>query len=348
MNGQPDKVLLVTACGSSIGLEVAKSLRKAERSERIIGTEVSWWGKQLGDQFCDEVIVVPRGDESDYEATIANIMADHRVDLTFVNTDPEIEALARIRDDLPSLLTCPTGEALAACINKKRLHDDLANHDLTARTMEIATEEDLQAALADLGSPIWLRCATGPRGHGSIPIENAADGWFWIEYWARRTQSKQTWLAHEYLPGRNLNWTAVWHDGELITSCTGERLKYFLADVAVSGITGNVSHCRIVPGNASNEIAAAAVRTVFQRPHGVFSVDLREDEHGGARVTEINARQAFRPLLYSTSGSNFSSTVADLFVYGKRPKLPQFDAGEAGWEMIRGMDFEPLFRKLAE
>ena len=340
--------LLVTACGSSIGLEVAKSLRKRNGCERIIGTEVSWWGKELGEKYCDEVFVIPRGDDPRYVETISSLMTGHNVALTYVNTDPEIESLAQYRSQLPGQLTCPTGEALAACVNKKRLHDDLSGSGLTAETIAITSRDDLQSAIERLGSPVWLRCATGPRGHGSIPIENAEDGWFWIEYWARRSNSKQSWLCHEYLPGRNLNWTAVWYEGELVTSCTGERLKYFLADVAVSGITGNVSHCQIVPGMAANEVAKQAVQTVFQKPHGVFAVDLREDKDGRPLVTEINARQAFRPLLYTTSGCNFSAIIAELFLHGKRPNLPKFDAGEAGWEMIRGMDFEPLFRKSTE
>ena len=61
-----EKTILVTACGSSIGLEVLRSLDAARAnntnagSERIIGTEVSWWGTQIAEQYCDEVIRVPR------------------------------------------------------------------------------------------------------------------------------------------------------------------------------------------------------------------------------------------------------------------------------------------------
>ena len=63
----PDSpTILVTACGSSIGLEVLRCLKLAHRNERIIGTEVSAWGKQLALPYCDEVIILPRGDEPAY------------------------------------------------------------------------------------------------------------------------------------------------------------------------------------------------------------------------------------------------------------------------------------------
>ena len=81
-----------------------------------------------------------------------------------------------------------------------------------------------------------------------------------------------------------------------------------------------------------------------ESPHGVYSVDLREASKGAPLVTEINARQAFRPLLYTHSGVNFSALLADLALHDKQPDLPAMNAQVAGMEIIRGMDFEPLVR----
>ena len=187
------------------------------------------------------------------------------------------------------------------------LHDRLAGYNLTAGTVVVNDRQDLQQALDTLGSPIWLRCAEGPRGRGSIVVEHVDDGVFWMDYWRRRDAADDVWLAHEYLPGRNLNWTSIWKQGELVAAACGERLKYFLSQVAVSGVTGNVSHCRLVDSSAVTPIASQAVRLADPHPHGIYAVDLREDSQGIACVTEINGRQAFRPLLYTQEASIFQT-----------------------------------------
>jgi carbamoyl-phosphate synthase large subunit len=336
--------ILVSACGSSIGLEVARSLKMAGSDQRVIGSEVSWWGKQLGERFCDEVFLLPRGDEPGYVEALEQILQDQQVQLLLVNTDTELEAIEPVHDQLQVPASFPAGEALRICLDKQLLHEKLSGEQLVARTCPVSDGSQLEQALEEVGRPGWLRCSTGPRGRGSILIESADEGAAWIDYWRRRGGDEDQWLLHQYLPGRNFNWTSIWWQGELVVSAAGERLAYFLSQVAVSGITGNVSHARTVVDERLNETASRAVRAMDAEPHGVYSVDLREASEGVPLVTEINARQAFRPLLYTHSGVNFSALLADLVVHGKRPDLPAMNAQVAGMEIIRGMDFEPLVR----
>lgn len=338
------KTVLVTACGSSIGLEVLRSLHQTDLPIRVVGTEVSWWGKQVADRYCDDVQILPHGNDPHYLKSIRNVIAEQSVDLVFINTEPELEAIVEIRDDLDVVISCPAENGLRACLSKQVLHERLAGHGLTAATMVVKEKVDLERALESLGSPLWLRCAEGPRGRGSIVVEDAADGVFWMNYWRRRDASDDVWLAHEYLPGRNLNWTSVWRSGELVAAASGERLKYFLAQVAVSGVTGNVSHCRLVDSSAITPIASKAVCLADEIPHGLYAVDLREDSQGVPKVTEINGRQAFRPLLYTKGGVNFS----EVFVKAMLWQHEYEDAPptvKVGLEMVRGMDFEPIFRE---
>jgi hypothetical protein len=370
--------LFVTACGSSIGHEVAKSLRQAGRRERIVGGEVSDWGTHLGQQYCDEVIRMPRGDEPGFVERFWEVLSDEAVQLAFVNTDAELETLAAAESKSPHFrrpvpLSAPRAEDLRLCIDKGLLHEKLRDESLVAATKIISNPRvDIAAALAAWGEPVWIRCGVGPRGRGSIPVTNTDDGVSWIDYWTRRDGRAAgdlmpgEWLVHEYLPGRNFNWTSIWCEGELVVSAAGERLGYFAAEVAVSGITGNVSHARTVCEPAINETAIRAISTALTKPHGVFSVDLREDRDGNVRVTEFNGRQAFRPLLYTRSGANFSAMLADIMTQDSSAHLsavgtsavgtsavgtsavalPQIDAAEVGWEIRRGMDHAPLFRKV--
>ena len=345
MNEQ--KTVLVTACGSSIGLEVLRSLHQANLPIRVIGTEVSWWGKQVADPYCDQVLLLPRGDAPGYLDAIRDTIAQFQAELVFVNTEPELEAIVDSRDDFKVAMSCPGENGLRACLSKQVLHDRLAGHGLTAATMVINAREDLDRALEKLGSPFWLRCAEGPRGRGSIVVEHATDGVFWMDYWRRRDAGDDVWLAHEYLPGRNFNWTSIWRHGELLAAASGERLKYFLAQVAVSGITGNVSHCQLVDSAGITPIASQAVRLADETPHGIYAVDLKEDAQGIPKITEINARQAFRPLLYTEGGINFSEVFVKAMLW-RNDYTFEPSAIKVGLEMVRGMDFEPMFREVEE
>ena len=347
----PDRsTILVTACGSSIGLEVLRCLKLAQRNERIIGTEVSAWGKQLALPYCDEVIILPRGDEPAYVNKLKHVFESENVALAFINTEPELEAIYPVRDQIQTALSCPGQFGLTACLSKQVLHDRLSQASITAKTMVVDDARDLETALQTLGAPVWLRCAVGPRGRGSIVINTADEGAFWIEYWRGQNtgDAHDVWLAHEYLPGRNLNWTSVWNNGQLVAAAAGERLKYFMAEVAISGVTGNVSRCQLINRSEIQDTAIQAVTLADDHPHGIYAVDLREDSNGKARVTEINARNAFRPLLYAAGGVNFPEIlVASLL--GTAGNV-DFSCKQVaiGLEMVRGMDFAPMFRETSD
>ncbi len=347
----PDRpTILVTACGSSIGLEVLRCLKLAHRNERIIGTEVSTWGQQLALPYCDDVIILPRGDEPEYAHKLKHVFESENVALAFINTEPELEAIYPVRDQIQTKLSCPLQFGLTACLSKQVLHDRLKSASITAKTMVVDDARDLATALQTLGTPVWLRCAVGPRGRGSIVIKTADEGAFWIDYWRRQNtgDSPDVWLAHEYLPGRNLNWTSVWNNGQLVASAAGERLKYFMAQVAISGVTGNVSHCQLIDSSEIQNTAIQAVMLADDHPQGIYAVDLREDINGKALVTEINARNAFRPLLYAAGGVNFPAILVESLLGIDGNGDFNCEQITLGLEMVRGMDFAPMFRETSD
>ena len=335
--------ILVTGCGAFTGLEVVRALRMADSKERILGTEVSWFGQRNAERECDEVTLIPRAYDPGYEEAMIELLTRSNIGLVFVNYDVELEHIAKWRNQVSVSLSCPNQASLEVCLDKGKTFDRADGHVAIPGTLTVKSEVDLELGFERYGRPLWLRCASGQSGRGSIIISEPHHAMSWIRYWQNVKDATDEWLVHEYLPGRDLNWTSLWFEGELITSVAGERLKYFLAESSVSGITGNVSHCRTIKGGAANETAEAAVRAVVGKPHGLFSVDLREDKNGVPRLTEIGVRCAFRPLLLAKAGVNFPRVLADLVLYGLLPALPRYDAATIGVEMYRGMDVEPVF-----
>ena len=100
-------------------------------------------------------------------------------------------------------------------------------------------------------------------------------------------------MTEAHLPGRDLAWSSIWYEGELVCSFTRERLEYIYPGLTPEGITGTPTIAEIVHSDEVNAMAEAAVYAVDDKPHGIFSVDLREDEHEIPRPTEINAGRGF-------------------------------------------------------
>jgi carbamoyl-phosphate synthase large subunit len=118
-----------------------------------------------------------------------------------------------------------------------------------------------------------------------------------------------------------------------------------MAAAAVSGITGNIRTGRTLHDERLNVIGAAICERLDGS--GAVSVDLREDRDGNPLVTEINARFAARPWLYTGAGANFAAAIVEL-VEGRRPQMSQFDAPQAGMLEIRQVDAEPVIIPEAE
>ena len=80
--------------------------------------------------------------------------------------------------------------------------------------------------------------------------------------------------------------------------------------------------------------------------HRIYAVDLREDSQGIACVTEINGRKAYSPFLYTQGVINFSDLFLQYMLFEDTVAAEPATV-TIGLEMVRGMDFEPLFRQPA-
>jgi carbamoyl-phosphate synthase large subunit len=130
--------------------------------------------------------------------------------------------------------------------------------------------------------------------------------------------------------------------GELIMSQGRRRLEYVIPHVSPSGITGAPAISETVCVSELNRIGEAAVRALDAKYHGVGFVDLKGDEAGNPRVTELNAgRFGTTHFFYTAAGANFPAALVQLAM-GERPQVPKRDALEAGLTWIRTLDAGPV------
>lgn len=333
-------VVLITGIGGSIGIDIARSLR-ADSSVRIIGCDASPWGLRQTASLVDVQLEVPRADRKprEYLGALAAAIAEHGVDFTFVNPDPELEALAAIEAAPPGPTSMPPIATVGISLDKARTVAAAGEVGGFPASLEVGADGDVAGAFAELGAPLWMRSAVGAGGRGSLVVETADEAEAWMRYWKRRGKD-YNWLLQEYLPGKNINWTGIYAGGRLVVATAMERLAYFLGGTTASGVSGQVSHCATVDPEAYRALCDRVVRALDAAPHGIYSVDLRHDKDDRPRVTEVNPRLAGRPWLYTNAGVNLPLVAVRA--------LTGADPGDAvgsltlGVELYRQLDVEPV------
>jgi carbamoyl-phosphate synthase large subunit len=170
-------------------------------------------------------------------------------------------------------------------------------------------------------------------------VSDLREAYHWIRLHEVRFGMFGQFMAEEYLPGRDFCWTALYHEGERVASFARERLAWLYPQMApFSGRTGTPTHSRVVHDYRVNGQGAAAVAVVDDKPHGVYCVDMREDEDGFPVPTEVNAgRFATTSSLYFPAGPNLVAAHIRL-ANGDEPGRLGDDLYPEGTELVRHVD----------
>lgn len=335
--------IFITGIGGSIGVDIARSLR-FDPSLRLIGADSSPWGLKIGERLCDDLMELPRADVDPerFQRDLDQALEATASDFVFVNPDPELEALAALARLPGRPNPIPAIRETAICLDKAVTVEQAESSEDFPRTFPIHSTEDVTRAFAELQTPIWLRATVGPGGRGSLPVSRPEEVDFWMTYWRRQGRRDQ-WVLQEYLPGRNLNWTGLFRCGELLASAAMERLRYFLGNATVSGVSGQVALCATVDPQEVEAVARRVIAGLGPEPSGLYSVDLRLAADGKAKVTEINPRLAGRPWLYTNAGVNLPLATVRAFA-GVDPG-DAIDPGglRLGLHLYRQLDVDPVF-----
>lgn len=334
--------VLVTGIGGSIGIDVARSLAR-DPDVRVVGADSNEWGRRIGRRLCADVLDLPRADRGP-KAWLDGLLAAREsagADFLFVNPDPELEALAELGEPLPPPHALPPTAVVATTLDKAATVRAAGRPHRFPQTIELSGPAELDEAFRRLTPPLWLRATVGPGGRGSLPVEDVDEARWWMTYWQRRGRADR-WVIQELLPGRNLNWTGLYVSGHLVAQASMERLAYFLGGTTVSGVSGQVSRCATVDPAACGKVSDEVVRAIDPTPHGIYSVDLRGDRDGVARVTEVNPRLAGRPWLYTEAGVNLPLAAVRALTGGPVGDAVSPGGLALGLHLHRQLDVDPV------
>lgn len=164
---------------------------------------------------------------------------------------------------------------------------------------------------------------------------------------------KSDFIAQEYLPGRDLAFDSLWHKGGLVTSYARERLEYPFTHISLSGVTGTPTVARIIHDEEVTRIGISAVKALSPRPHGFYSVDLKEDADGKPKVTEVDGKWHTTAPLWGYAFSkvkkdikyNIAHVYVEIGLNGEvKQDLPEKDLFPEGLYLIRHIDCGVLLK----
>lgn len=347
--------ILVTGAGGIGGVNFVRAIRTSETKYKIVGTDFNKYYIHFPD--VDRRYDTPRHDDPSFLGKIREIVKKEKID--FVHPHPSSEALVISKERekieaeiyLPDYRTMITGQDKLA--TQRLLEENNVN---VARTEAIISLDDIKSSFQRIGEKVWVRARHGAGGRLSLLCENWREAELWIRLWVSKGVEPEEMIMQEYLPGRNIAWDSIWFNGNLITSYSRERLEYPLKHVSPSGITGTPSVSRTVEIEEANLIGEKAVRTISKRPHGVFSVDMKENESGKLCITEVDPGKfhTTMPLwgyvAFKYLGMPWYANLADLYVRIGISKdvpndIPKYDLIPGGYYMVRNIDSGILIMK---
>jgi carbamoyl-phosphate synthase large subunit len=204
--------------------------------------------------------------------------------------------------------------------------------------------DHLNLARDAFGDTFWLRAYHGAGARGAILVSDLREAYHWIRLHEVRFGMHGSFVAEEYLPGFDLCWTGLYHEGDLVTSFHRERLEWIYPRLApFSGRTGTPTRSVIRHWPTVNRVGEQSVAAVDSKPHGVYCVDMRCDDEGVPRPTEINAgRYATTSSLWSHSGPNLVAAQIRLATGDDPGDLPRRNLYHDGRELLRHVDMDSV------
>jgi carbamoyl-phosphate synthase large subunit len=339
------KILITGACAVT-SRAIARSLNESDAlgPPTLAGSDIGANPFGFFEGLFERIYRVPRFDEPGYEEAMRHLMRTEDVDAAIVVPEHEVLFWSSAGMPVPALLPPPAIAQLA--ISKERLYRALDGTGL-APWFEIVARDLVASRVGESsrGLPLWLRDGAegSTSGRGALAVSDETEAAAWVVL----NPGVERFLLSEFLPGRNFACCLLFVEGEMLKSASYERLEYFMAKTAPSGITGNISKGRLVSVAEVDEAAERAVRHVAavsgEEVHGLFTVDLRENRKGRPLVTEINIRHTAATSAFASGGMNMAeaqvlAAIGDLDAIG--PQKGEFPPDNL---ILRDIDGVPIW-----
>jgi carbamoylphosphate synthase large subunit len=338
--------ILITGIGGPTPIGIAKSilLGRKLKNVRLIGVDSSKYAPGLyNKELFDKTYLIPHSSSDNYWSVLESIISKESIDYAFVV--PELEVLewsSRMKTGhLPCDCLIPDFEVAKILYDKFETHKRLIYYNLVPKTIKIEADK-IEDNIGDiLKIPFWVRGRSGAGAIGSFKV-NKMDG---LRMWIKLNPHINDFIVSDFLPGKNYACKILFYEGKAIRASCAERINYLLAHASPSGISGMCATGQLINKPEIVNSSIKALKIIFdsckKEPHGMFTVDYREDESGNPKITEINIRHVSFTLAFALREANFSEDTLMLYTnnssFDRSFKIYEFDDN---YTFIRGVDAE--------
>lgn len=336
------KTILLTGAGGNASQNFVKSVK----GYRVVGVDSSKY--HLETAKVDARYLIPRCDDPEYLDKLKEVCRRESVDFVHPQPDVEVEFISLHRDELPKTFL-PSHEAIVLCHNKLKCNLKMRDAGVPVpRSFLVNRVADIPELMEEFRhEKVWLRAVRGAGSRAALPVKSPRQAEEWIHYWRKnREMESKDFMLCEYLPGREFAFQSLWFDGELVTSAARQRIEYMFGNLMPSGQSSSPSVAKTVHRGDVNNIATRAVQAVDPRPHGIYCVDLKENEDGVPSVTEINIGRFFTTSdFFTTLGCNMPEMYLKLAFDDVIMPVDRYNAVPSDVFWVRGVDRQPTMVK---
>lgn len=302
------KVIITGACAVS-ARNVLRSLKMSEKFKdaTFIGWDMCSILYEVYAKDFDRLYKVPGVNDPRYNDVIKGILESEKPDAVMILPEVEVLYWAKHPFDVPHMTPAP--EFCELAISKRKLFNLLKGTGLVPVSEDLSRENAFDDSYKlPLDFPMWVRDASAgtASGKGSFKANDISE----LRAWVMINSGIDNFQISEYCPGGNYGVLCLFEHGRLLKCAIAERMEYIMAKVAVSGITGNTSKGRFLNDEHIKMQALDAIDRVCKATntvmHGVVVVDMKADEMGVAKVTEINIRYVAYNCLLASAGFNLA------------------------------------------
>ena len=341
--------ILVTGIGGLTPRSIATIIKRNHPDYKLIGIDIN--KRAVGffmEGLLDEYYVCPRCTSGEYFPWIEKLVRERNIDYAFVQPESEIVEWGDYYDKhgnypCPVFMGC---KKLSVSLKDKSIMAELLEGtEFIPKTIKVTQDNPRYVEVEkEIGFPCWIRATNGTGGLGSLKLEDVSS----YKSWLFINSNIPEFTVSEFLTGRHLANEMLYYNGEYVKGAALECAEYVMANTSPSKVTGNTAFGRFLNEDRINEFCDRCIKYLESKldvkAHGILSFDLKENNHGELKVTEVNIRHMAYTGVMAQAGFDLIEDTIRIMEDGNADSIERvpYYHYDKPYVFLRDVDIEPM------